>query len=146
MRTAKLETIKLNKQKLESLWGCYMDIKLQKRHSNILKYIHKLKSENRTLSSRRIVVIDRINKGNFTLSTELSSETYNALRALEQLSEYIERNSLKIMQLRTKISQEKAQFEREELLLQEHWLMNDSQDILDALGTQNEIFLDKGGS
>ena len=123
-----------------------MDTKLQKRHSNILKYIHKLKSENRTLSSRRIVVIDRINKGNFTLNTELSSETYNALRALEQLSEYIERNSLKIMQLRTKISQEKAQFEREELLLQEQWLMNDSQDMLDVLGTQNEIFLDKGGS
>ena len=146
MRTAKLETIKLNKQKLESLWGCYMDIKLQKRHSNILKQIHKLKSENRTLSSRRIVVIDRINKGNFTLSTELSSETYNALRALEQLSEHIERNSLKIMQLRTKISQEKAQFEREELLLQEQWLMNDSQDMLDVLGTQNEIFIDKGGS
>ena len=36
-----------------------MDVKLQKRHSNILKQIHKLKSENRTLSSRRIVVIDR---------------------------------------------------------------------------------------
>lgn len=47
-----------------------MDIKLQKRHSNILKQIHKLKSENRTLSSRRVVVIDRINKGNFTLGTE----------------------------------------------------------------------------
>ena len=50
------------------------------------------------------------------------------------------------MQLRTKISQEKAQFEREELLLQEQWLMNDSQDMLDTLGTQNEIFIDKGGS
>lgn len=114
-----------------------MDTKLQKRHSNILKQIHKLKSENRTLSSCRIVVIDRINKGGFTLGTKLSSETYNALRALEQLSEHIERNSLKIMQLRTKISQEKAQFEREELLLQEQWLMND---------LQNEIFIDKGGS
>ena len=123
-----------------------MDTKLQKRHSNILKQIHKLKSENRRLSSRRIVVIDRINKGGFTLGTELSSETYNALRALEQLSEHIERNSLKIMQLRTKISQEKSQFEREELLLQEQWLMNDSQDMLDTLGTQNEIFIDKGGS
>ena len=123
-----------------------MDTKLQKRHSNILKHIHKLKSENRTLSSRRIVVIDRINKGGLTLGTELSSETYNALRALEQLSEHIERNSLKIMQLRTKISQEKSQFEREELLLQEQWLMNDSQDMLDTLGTQNEIFIDKGGS
>ena len=123
-----------------------MDTKLQKRHSNILKQIHKLKSENRTLSSRRIVAIDRIRKGNFTLGIKSSSDAYNALRALEQLSEHIERNSLKIMQLRTKISQEKAQFEREELLLQEQWLMNDSQDMLDALGTQNEIFLDKGGS
>ena len=47
------------------------------------------------------------------------------------------------MQLRTKISQEKAQFEREELLLQEQGLLNDSQDMLDA---QNEIFIDKGGS
>ena len=123
-----------------------MDTKLQKRHSNILKQIHKLKSENRTLSSRRIVAIDRIRKGNFTLGIKSSSETYNALRALEQLSEHIGRNSLKIMQLRTKISQEKAQFEREESLLQEQWLMNDSQDMLDALGTQNEIFIDKGGS
>ena len=65
---------------------------------------------------------------------------------VEQLSEHIGRNSLKIVQLRTKISQEKAQFEREELLLQEQWLMNDSQDMLDTLGTQNEIFIDKGGS
>ena len=120
-----------------------MGIKLQKRHSNILKQIHKLKSENRTLSSRRRVLIDRISKGRFTLGTKSSSKTYNALRALEQLSEHIGRNSLKIMQLRTKISQEKAQLEREELLLQEQWLMNDSQDMLD---TQNEIFIDKGGS
>ena len=56
-----------------------MDIKLQKRHSNILKQIHKLKSENRTLGSRRIVVIDRINKGGVTLGTESSSDAYNAL-------------------------------------------------------------------
>lgn len=33
--------------------------------------------------------------------------------------------------------QGEAQFEREELLLQEQWLMND---------LQNEIFIDKGGS
>ena len=111
-----------------------MDTKVQKRHSNILKQIHKLKSENRRLSSRRIVVIDRINKGGFTLGTKSSSDAHNALRALEQLSEHIERNSLKIMQLRTKISQEKSQFEREDLLLQEQWLMNDSQDMLDTLG------------
>ena len=123
-----------------------MNTKLKKQHLNILKQIHKLKSENRTLSSRRIVVIDRINKGNFTLGIKSSSDAYNALRALEQLSEHIERNSLKIMQLRTKISQDKAQFEREELLLQEQWLMNDSQDMLDTLVTQNEIFIDKGGS
>ena len=105
-----------------------------------------MKSENRRLSSRRIVVIDRISKGNFTLGIKSSSDAYNALRALEQLSEHIGRNSLKIMHLRTKISQEKSQFEREELLLQEQWLMNDSQDMLDTLGTQNEIFIDKGGS
>lgn len=120
-----------------------MNAKQHKRHSNILKQIINLKSENRTLSSRRIVLIDRINKGGFTLGTKLSSKTYNALRALEQLSERIGRNSLKIMQLRTKISQEKAQLEREELLLQEQWLMNDLQNMLDA---QNEIFIDKGGS
>ena len=105
-----------------------MDTKLQKRHSNILKQIHKLKSENRTLSSRRIVVIARISKGRFTLGTKSSSKTYNALRALEQLSEHIGRNSLKIMQLRTKISKEKAQFEREELL-QETRLLNELQDV-----------------
>ena len=114
-----------------------MDTKLQERHSNILKQIHKLKAENRTLSSRRSVLIDRISKGRSTLGTKLSRKTYNALLALEQLSEHIERNSLKIMQLRTKISQEKAQLEREELLLQEQCLLNDS---------QNEIFIDKGGS
>lgn len=109
-----------------------MDIKLQKRHSNILKQIHKLKSENRTLSSRRIVVIDRISKGRFTKS---SSKTYHALRALEQLSEHIGRNSLKVMQLRTKTSQEKAQFEREELLLQEQGSLNDSEDMLEQENT-----------
>ena len=120
----------------------------QKRHSNILKQIHKLKSENRTLSSRRESIVNRlliarISNDSSNLYTSSTYDVYKALRALEQLSEHIGRNSLKIMQLRTKISQEKAQFEREELLLQEQWLMNDSQDMLDA---QNEIFIDKGGS
>lgn len=122
-----------------------MNTKQHKRHSNILKQIINLKSENRTLSSRREslvnrLLIARISNDSSNLYTSSTYDVYKALRALEQLSERIGRNSLKIMQLRTKISQEKAQFEREELLLQEQWLMNDSQDMLDA---QNEIFIDK---
>ena len=115
-----------------------MNIKLQKRHSNILKQIHKLKSENRTLSDRR-----KYAEWYLLTKNDCPINALFIFDGISRCSEHIGRNSLKIMQLRTKISQEKAQFEREELLLQEQWLMNDSQDMLDA---QNEIFIDKGGS
>ena len=101
-----------------------MEDKLQKRHSNILKQIHKLKSENRTLSDRR-----KYAEWYLLTKNDCPINALFIFDGISRCSEKIGRNSLKIMQLRTRISQEKAQFKREELLLEETWLLNDLQDV-----------------
>lgn len=79
------------------------------------------------VSEDKIAVSKEVLQNRKLYAKEIVAATNECIKAYTSLTHLIAAGN----------DQEEAQFEREELLLQEQWLMND---------LQNEIFIDKGGS
>ena len=82
-------------------------LKTEQRNKRRLVKIHKLKRENRALSSERKKLIDKEIAQRCEYHYPSAYNTYRYARHLCRISEQIGRNSAKIMRLRTLIQQSK---------------------------------------
>lgn len=82
-------------------------LNIEQRNKRRLIKIHKLKQENRALSSERKKLIDKEVAQRCEYHYLNAYNTYRYARHLCRISEQIGRNSAKIMRLRTLISQSK---------------------------------------
>lgn len=80
---------------------------IEQRNKRSLAKIHKLKQENRVLSSERkkLITNEIVQRCEYHYLSAYNTERYS--RQLCRISEQIGRNSAKIMRLRTLISQSK---------------------------------------